>query len=182
MGLDVYKMMVVEESEHFFDLFEYEENKSMKALFNHFKNYAKDAVVEVDDWEKTFSDMGMHCEDWEWVSSTFDGESMKVTFHNPETKDVVKVNFEDVATKRVNVKRLFYTETAYQRKQMKTEFYTEFLSGCWYVSEDTQNEVEDSPDYVFTQQELNRAKSYATIGAPIVDWNLKDNEFVYFSY
>lgn len=182
MGLDVYKIMVVEESEHFFDLFEYEENKSMKALFNHFKNYAKDVVVEVYDLEKTFSGMEMRYEDWEWKYTTFDGDDAVVTFRNPETKDVLKVNCEDVATKRVNAKRLFYTETAYQRKQMKTEFYTEFLSGCWYVSEDTQNEVEDSPDYVFTQQELNRAKSYAMIGAPIVDWSLKDNEFVYFSY
>lgn len=182
MGLDVYKMMVVGESEHFFDLFEDEENKSMKALFNHFKDYLKDVAVEVNDWEKTFSGMRMCYEDWEWTSSTFDQDCVVVEFCNTKTKDVLKVNAENVTTKFVNAKRLFYTETAYQRKQMETGFYTEFLSGCWYVSEDTQNEAEDSPDYVFTQQELDRAKSYAMVGAPIVDWELEDKEFAYFSY
>jgi hypothetical protein len=82
------------------------------------------------------------------------------------------------------VSGLYGKEVGYQRKCMKGEFFTEVLSGCWYISEDTDVSPEDSLEVVVTNEDFERVKGY-TIDSdcPINSWDFQEGKhFIVFSY
>lgn len=181
MGLDAYKCKLDKDGENTITLYKDDTNKSKLALFERYSEYVEDGVQVLYDFDAALQKKGKNPDEWEWLSTEHHDRTTS-TFGKIGAKDRIAIDSEEIPLRNEPVKRLRYTEVGYQRKQMKVEFYTNFLAGCWYLSEDTDKLKDDSIDYVLTQQELDCAKSYAIIGAPISDWNLKDNEFVYFSY
>ena len=179
MGLDITLYKVVQKNDTYpITLHEWETNKSKLALFEKYKEWVEDSKDLVIDVEETFNKYGLKLEDFEWRKTSHDS----VEWENINTKDRFVCDWSDMVTKEVVVKKLYCEEIAYQRKDMSKDFYTKFLAGCWYVSEDTELNEDDSKDYVLDQDTLNEAKQFAHDYAPIKDWVLGENEFVGFCY
>lgn len=181
MGLDVYKCKLDKDGGNTFTLYKDDTNKSKIALFEKYSDYIEDDVVSLYDFDTALQEKGKNPDEWDWLS-TKGGDRTTITFGKIGANDRVAFDSEDIPLRNEPVKRLRYTQVGYQRKQMKGSFYTNFLAGCWYVSEDTDKHEDDSMDYVLTQDDLELAKTYCEDGAPMLEWVLGDNEFVHFCY
>lgn len=181
MGLDVYKHKVDKYGERTLTLYEDDTNKSKLALFEKYSIYVEDDVVALYDFDTALQEKGKNPDEWEWLSTEHHDRTI-ITFGKIGATDRIAFDSEDILLRSEPVKLLRYTEVSYQRKQMKGSFYTNFLAGCWYVSEDTDKHEDDSMDYVVTQNDLELAKTYCEDGAPMLEWVLGENEFVHFCY
>lgn len=181
MGLDVYKHKVDKRGERTLTLYEDDTNKSKLALFEKYSDFAEDGVEVLYDFNTTLKKKGKNPDEWEWLSTEYHDRTT-ITFGKIGANDRTAFDSEDITLRNEPVKLLRYTKVGYQRKQMKESFYTNFLAGCWYVSEDTDKHEDDSMDYVLTQGDLELAKTYCEDGAPMLEWVLGKNEFVHFCY
>lgn len=181
MGLDVYKCKLDKDGEHTITLYKDDTNKSKLALFEKYSEYVVEGVAEMYDFVTALQKKGKNPDEWEWLSTRC-YDRITITFGKIGAKDRITFDSEDIPLRNEPVKLLRYTEMDYQRNQMKESFYTNFLAGCWYVSEDTDKHEDDSIDYVLTQDVLEQAQTYCEDGAPMLEWVLGENEFVYFSY
>lgn len=181
MGLDVYKCKVDKRGESTITLYKEDTNKSKIALFEKYSGWVEDELQEVYDFELALKNKGKNIDEWEWLSTSYD-HNTTFTFSKIGTKDRIVFDSNDIPLRNEPVKRLRYSGVGYQRKQMKVEFYTNFLAGCWYVSEDTDKQEDDSVDYVITQDDLELAKTYCEDDAPMLQWTLGENEFIHFCY
>ena len=178
MGLDIHLYEVDKTSEQFLVLYEEDTNKSRNALFEKFSEYVvKDVEKDVDD-EETFKKKGVKSEELE--RSLISGGSIRYT--NTSDNSTVEVCWDECEWKEIPVKKLPVRAVAYQRKGMVGGFYTQFLAGCWYVSEETELDADDSKDFVLTQQDLDKAKEFCEDGYPLKGWVLQGNQFVEFNY
>lgn len=179
MGLDITLYKVVQKNDTYpITLHEWETNKSKLALFEKYKEFVENSKELVVDVEETFRKAGLLADDFKWRMSS----PHHTEWENTVTKERFSRNWGDMVTKEVDVKRLYCEEIAYQRKGMSKDFYTKFLAGCWYVSEDTELNEDDSKDYVLDNDTLNDVKQFAQDCAQIKDWVLGENEFVGFCY
>lgn len=181
MGLDVYKNKVGKHGEHTLTLYKDDSNKSKIALFEKYSAFVEDDVEALYDIDSALKKKVHNPHEWEWLSTKYDS-CTTYTFGKIGTNERIVIDSEEIPLRNEPVKRLRYTNVGYQRKQMKAEFYTDFLAGCWYVSEDTDKHEDDSMDYVLTQDDLELAQTYCEDGAPMLEWVLGDNEFVHFCY
>lgn len=181
MGLDVYKCKVDKRGESTITLYKDETNKSKIALFEKYIDWVEDDVEEVYDFELAMKNKGKNPDEWEWLSTIHD-HNTTITFGKIGANDRIVFDSNDIPLRNEHVKRLRYSSVAYQRKQMKVEFYTNFLAGCWYVSKDTDKQEDDSVDYVITQDDLELAKTYCEDDAPMLQWTIVENEFIHFWY
>ena len=181
MGLDVYKHKVDKFGEHTLTLYKDDTNKSKLALFEKYSNFVEDDVEEVYDFNTVLQKKGKNPDEWEWLSTSCH-HNTTITFGKIGAKDRIVFDSNNIPLRNEPVKRLRYSYVDYQRKQMKVEFYTNFLAGCWYVSEDTDKQKDDSVDYVLTQDDLKQAQVYCEDEAPMLQWVLGKNEFVHFCY
>lgn len=186
MGLDVYKHKVDKNGEHTLTLYKDDTNKSKLALFEKYSEYVEDGIEVLYDFDAALQKKGKNPDEWEWLS-TCCNDHTTITFVKIGAEERIVLASEEVPLSNEPVKRLRYTKApytkaCYQRKQMKVGFYTDFLAGCWYVSEDTDKSKDDSVDYVLTQDDLDLAKTYCEEGAPMLGWVLGENEFVHFCY
>lgn len=178
MGLDIHLYEVDTTSEQFLVLYEEDTNKSKNALFEkYFKCVVKD-VEKIVDEEATFKKKCIDFEDYEWcmVSEDF------IQYTNISDNSTIEICWDECEWKEIPIKKLPVCSVVYQRKGMVESFYTQFLSGCWYVSEETELDVDDSKDFVLTQQDLDKAKEFCKDGYPLKSWVLQDNQFVGFDY
>lgn len=190
MGLDIYKYRVVkadeDEKENFhkftFDL--ETTNKNMVALFEHFKDFVVEEVIEYYDWEKTFESLGLNHENYQWTYQRFNDEKQEWEFGYKETgteNEISILNSQCFSIKKKTP--VLYVDNVYgfyQRKQMSVEFYSHYYGGCWYVSDSAIPE-DEGIRFAFTNELLDKAKLYAEIGSPITHWTLEKDEFVEFN-
>lgn len=178
MGLDIYKNKISNtETSHTIILESDETNKSKIALFEKYNSFVKEEYEEYIDYIATFEKRGLKFDDYEWVC--FDKVEV---FENITTKERIEITSDDCVTLLQPVKILHVISTGYERKKMVLDFYTKFLAGCWYISENTELEPDDSKDYIFTEEDLNEVKKYCNSDSEVLQWELSDNEFIYFSY
>lgn len=181
MGLDVYKHKVDKRGERTLTLYKDDTNKSKLTIFEKYSDFAEDGVEVLYDFDTALQKKGKNPDEWEWLSTKV-CDRTTITFGKIGSKERIAFDSADIPLRNEPVKLLRYTKVGYQRNQMKVEFYTGFLSGCWYVSEDTDKNKDDSMDYVLTQDDLELAKTYCEDGAPMLEWVLGENEFVHFCY
>ena len=177
MGLDIYKFEVVDDSDESITLYPDDTNKSKTALFEKFNKFVKVSKVDGIDRIATFENLGKDYQHYDFVGT---GEG--IDFYNSHTEERLTISFDQAVHQTIIVKELPVKEIKYQRKQMYSEFYTKFLAGCWYISEDTEIHEDDSKDYIFCKEDLDKAKKFAVDGAPIKEWDVADNQFVHFNY
>jgi hypothetical protein len=178
MGLDILSYKVLKEnSADKLHLNPKETNKHVFALFEHFSEFVVMDDMEVVN-EEFVSDLIGENEITE--IECYEGFYV-ITLDNDREIFMSELDYQNNIFKKVTVKTLYVDMEYLQRKGMKTEFYSEFLSGCWYVA-DSDNDPEDSPNYVFTNEMLNKVKAYAFDGEPILSLTLKNNQFIRFDY
>lgn len=179
MGLDIYLFEVDADNDNYVKMHEDETNKSRIALFEKFSDFV---IVEDEkgvDIEATLKKYKLDQSDL-WYVCAYDGYGIVLKHH--KTEETARFSWDDCVYTQYKVKKLPVREVDYQRKGMSTEFYTNYLAGCWYVSEDTEIHEDDSKDFVTTQQDLELAKTFCDDGLPLKNWELSQNQFVYFSY
>lgn len=210
MGLDIYKykivdvsMMTLEEKDKYssFKLEKDETNKNTIAFFETFKHFSIKEEQEYIHWVKTFEAIGLKYGDYEWRSTSNKGyEFVKkgsnyvINIFDDEDEAIknqiltdpfeyVVINDEMLITYFESVDVIYAEENNYQRKGMDKSFYSDYLSGCWYVAESNINE-DDGIFFAFTKELLDKAKNYSydCDETPITKWELEENEFVFFSY
>ena len=183
MGLDIYKCKLDKEGSEVITLYKDDTNKSKLALFEKYADHAEDAVEAFYDFDTAFKLRGEKREEWElWSFTCSDDDKATIAFNKIGTEDRILFDEKDVPCYNESVKLLHYSMIGYQRKQMKPTFYTQVLSGCWYVSEDTDKHEDDSIDFVLTQEGLEQVKIHCESSASMLEWELGEDEFVYFSY
>lgn len=178
MGLDIHLYEVDKTSEEFLVLYEEDTNKSKNSLFEKYSKYVVKDVEKVVDEKATFKKKGVSFEDYEW--SMCSGDFIRYT--NISDKSTVEFSWDECEWKEIPIKKLPVRSVAYQRKGMVGSFYTQFLAGCWYVSQETELDADDSKDFVSTQQDLDKTKEFCEDGYPLKCWVLEDNQFVEFNY
>ena len=183
MGLDIYKCKLDKEGGEVITLYKDDTNKSKLALFEKYADHVEDAVEEFYDFDTAFQLIGEKREEWKLMSFAYsDDDKATIAFNKIGTEDRILFDEKDVQRYNESVKLLRYSGVGYQRKQMKESFYTQVLSGCWYVSEDTDRHEDDSIDFVLTQEVLEQVKIHCESSATMLEWELGEDEFVYFSY
>jgi hypothetical protein len=159
-------------------------NRNRQAFFQHFADYAYTVQTEYIDVGPWFEGKGLRFEDYRNTcirhckyrdDTAFDYElisdpSVEITAYQNELPRIV---VEETALDVESV-------PGYQRKQMSTEFYSDYLQGCWYVAAASGIE-DDGIIFAFTNKLLDQAKAYADPGAPIHQWQLAADEFVEFN-
>ena len=182
MGLDISKCVVRDKTDlcaaELF-LYSFETNKSKLALFHHFKEYVYDATREVYDMETLRTRHGVV----ELTRMCSDDLGWEMTGRNAEGNEI---NFfcrdEDIPIKTEHGKGLRFEEVEYQRKGMKQEFYTNVLSGCWYVVDAPDKSPDDANNFIFTNDLLDECKRYCEPNQRLLNWHLSEKEFVLFDY
>jgi hypothetical protein len=203
MGLDIYKYEIINpsgkqkdylERQNYFILKKTETNKNMISFFKNFKKFVVKKEGDYIDWKKSFENIGLNYSDYElrctshkgyefvkkgssYVLNIFDDEDLN---NQNDPADYVLFNDEMLSVFKETVKTIYTEQIGYQRKGMKKEFYSDYLSGCWYVAE--SNISEDNGVYfAYNKTLLDKAKKFAENETSIKNWTLKDNECVYFS-
>ena len=110
-----------------------------------------------------------------------------LVFSNIKTGAFVLFEEDVLPIKVIQEQVIYVEETGYQRKGMNRSFYTEFLSGCWYVDNDSKINEEDSLDVLSSKEEFDKMKEYVVIEdgyfLPIMEWDFKEGEdIVWLSY
>jgi hypothetical protein len=190
MGLDIQKYRVVkpgqnpEPNSHTFKLAVDTTNRNELAFFQHFRDLTYTVQSGYIDFEPWFDSKGLRFEDYRLCAIRYDEHrndtafdyvliadpSVEITAYQDELPEVIA---EETALDVVSV-------PGYQRKQMSTEFYSDYLQGCWYVA-DASGDADDGIRFAYTQELLDRAKAYADPDAPIRQWQLNADEFVEFN-
>ncbi len=183
MGLDIYFYQVLEGNtkckkedckwggdctESNLDLNKEDTNKSRIATFEAFKDKAFDVENEYLDIEKYKKDNGY--EDYEMVAQSYGEKSIGTLLKREDdgsldydNGDTVEINLDYVPLFIENERRLDVCEVGYQRKGMKKNFYSDFIAGCWYVTENTELEEDDSLDIIYKKEDFDRLKTYLDI-------------------
>jgi hypothetical protein len=189
MGLDIQKYRVVKHTVqpnkdvHTFKLTLDTTNRNELAFFQHFRDYTYTVQTDYIDVGPWFEGKGLRFEDYRLRAIRYDEHrndtasdyeliadpSVKITAYNIELPLIV---VEETALDVVNV-------PGYQRKQMSTEFYSDYLQGCWYVA-DASGDKDNGIIFAYTKELLDQAKTYADPNAPIHSWSLGKLEFVEF--
>lgn len=198
MGLDVYRYTITnEEFDSTVILYPDSKNRSLKALFEHYKNHARDFVASVfdqDAFEKDFQGDGeitniffsyatrnpttMSWEDWvEFCENSF----LVITTSEDKTHFISREQY-DSYYKPVNAKFLKVKQEYIQRKGLNEFFYIDYLKGRAITDEDWEIQQREAVEYIFTQQELDLVKPYCVSGLPLLSTELEENQFIYFSY
>lgn len=198
MGLDIYKYTVLKKedgenlarNEEFFELPYREKNKHMIGLFNHFKDYVfkKEYVVFNEEAFESKYLNGCGYIDFfsvpEWnisLPEDFEPDGYILVRDDDSSVFISKKEYDSFWVS-VKLDTLLVASEYLQRKGMSKEFYSEFLSGCWYIT-DSKNDKDDSPNVVYTNDMLNEAKKYCIDDEyPIASLVLAENEFLYFCY
>jgi hypothetical protein len=172
-----------EESRVVYSFPEENTNKAIERLRNRFSNYIVEEDVEYIDVKKVREDNDIPV-DAAIVGIGYGGEDSTMTFDigNGDTKTVkIGSNPPSIMGKE---ETLYGIEVEYQRKCMNTEFFTEVLSGCWYVDDNTEVSKDDSLEAVTTKEEFDKIKEYVSSDdCPLNNWEFVEGEnFIYFSY
>lgn len=180
MGLDIYKRVVCtpddDDASEMILGFE-ETNKSIIALFEHFSDYVYERDVKHADFQPLLDTHGMV-----EIKGISYGDDVIFTGVNAqgEVFDFI-VEYDDIPHVFIHCKCMKYKEIGYQRKGMNKQFYTEWLSGCWYVAESERND-DEAEIVIFSNERLKQCKKYCDDGQPFKNWSLTDKEYVAFSY
>lgn len=180
MGLDIYCYTVVPEKTEksiTYQLSIFEKNKHEIALFEHFKDFVTLKEEEIFN-DKKFSDFIGN--DVECINFTSEDGYYIITLDNDREIFITEETYQSFFDS-CQLKTLYVIPYYLQRKGMSVKFYSEFLSGCWYIA-DSDNNEEDSPNVIFTNEMLKKAKTYADRNSPIKSLQLESNQFIYFSY
>jgi len=186
MGLDITMYKVVhskdEGAKEVYTFDKDETNKSILALKEKFANYIEKVENEYYDYEKAVEE-GILKPGYEIVGMLY-GDEIKFIVEYEDRDDPEEIDADKIPIKIQTDEVLYGIEVGYQRKCMKTEFYTEFVSGCWYVSNDSKLSPDDSNEVVVTKEAFERAKEFL-VGSecPMNEWNFVEGEhFIDFSY
>lgn len=196
MGLDVMLNQVTaytpdHDYEHTITLYPHDTNKYMLAFFEKFKDYVVVIPEECYDNVATMKKFGYDYDkyDSDICSKTQEffaiEEDIEMIFKviDPISQEVLLVIEErDIILVNVDVKHIAYHPIHWQRSGMRKEFFTQYLAGCFYVSEDTTIAQDESMDIIYIQSDLDLAKTFAEPNQPIHEWLLQENQFVFFSY
>jgi hypothetical protein len=179
MGLDITLYRVTKDTDaQKFVLYPDDTNQSKLALFEKFKDFVVDATEHQTDIQKTFDLLGLDYKKYIFREVYAD----EVSFVDKDSGEELRIPCANLVEVEVPVKKLFVAQEAYQRKGMRKEFYTEIIAGCWYVDENSSLADDESMDFALTQEDLDRAKTYADEDAPIHQWMLDEETFVEFNY
>lgn len=176
MGLDIHKNKPCskENADDSIQIFSDNTNKAVLALFEKFKDFVVDETEEIYNInEKTsngFVYSGMMLGEDDSCYLLFEKDEVSYKF----ASDTFPID-------KIPVKRLYYKEICYQRKGMKKSFYTDILSGCWYV-EETEKNHDDSNDVIFTNELFQLSKTHCEEWSSYKDWILNADEFILYSY
>jgi hypothetical protein len=190
MGLDIQKYRVVKHSDkplengHTFTLLVDNTNRNKQSFFQHFADYAYTVHTDYIDIGPWFESKGLRFEDYRFCSTRFCNHRQDTAFDY----ELIADPSVTITAYQIELPEIVVEETAidvekvpgYQRKQMSTEFYSDYLQGCWYVA-DASGDEDDGIIFAYTQELLDRAKAYADPDAPIHQWQLAANEFVEFN-
>lgn len=184
MGLDIYKCKISStKQEHGFLTCTQEEidsNKSIKELYQKYKNYVHINTEEFIDIEQSLIKFNLSNE---WFLSGYEFNEDKNSYYavfdcSLPLFDSRKVLYDDLVTKDENVYTLYYTQIGYQRRDCKSEIYSE-LWGC----DQDDHEGYYSLNVVIDNSVLELVKMYANKNSPLSQWALNDNdEFIIFDY
>ena len=184
MGLDIYKCKISStKQEHGFITCSQEEidsNKSIKELFQKYKNYINIGTEEYIDIEQSLIKFNLSDE---WFLSGYefneDEDSYYAVFDcTLPLFDSVKVLYNELITKDEKVYTLYYTEIGYQRRDYKPGIYAD-LWGC----DQEEHDGYYSLNVVTDNSVLELVKMYANENSPLSQWVLNDNdEFIIFDY
>lgn len=174
-----------------------ETNKNIIGFFNKFEKHISKKKVPIHYLHKTLDKLGYSPDDFIEDNKVKDNEIVYnvdykwYTFGDftLELKDGTEVNIRvgDMVLGEGDVDVLYVVDPKkfYQRKNMSTAFYQEYLSGCWYVAESNIPE-EDEIYYAYTQDLVDKAGKYVLYEEEgyktVKDVVLEENEFLDFDY
>jgi len=110
---------------------------------------------------------------------------LTMRFSSPdESGEYITVTEDDLYTYKKIVKVLKGKEVKYQRKCMSDGFYTKFVSGCWYIDNNTELSEDDSNDIVSSYDKFEEAKQYLSDKeCSMNSWEfIEGKHFIVFSY
>lgn len=160
-----------------------ETNKNILAFVKHFEKYIHSKSEEYLDFDTLFEQSNLKYDDYNFISYGVE-ENGKVMFNfeNILTKELISFEESKIPTIFKDIQVIYYEGTNfYQRKGMKEEFYSEYLSGCWYVA-DSKIDKDDGILFAFTDELVEKAKTFAEKGTPIKKFKLGELEFLDFDY
>lgn len=190
MGLDIIGCrVIIDESEinkdtPYIRYTKDETNKNILSFFKHFEKYIHSKDEEFLDFEKLFEEHKLKYDDFNLLSyGTEENGKVMFTFENISNKDET-ISFEEIIIPIIieNIQVIYYENTNfYQRKGMKENFYSQYLSGCWYVA-DSKIDKDDGILFAFTDELVEKAKTFAEKNTPIKKFKLSELEFLDFDY
>lgn len=186
MGLDIYLYEIDPNGDNTVENDPSYPNKYRDALFENFKDHVINKESDGFDIEAMFASRGLSHKDWSLLSTIYDvietDSGLAFTYQNDLTGEQIKFTKDQLINVKITTLVLSVREIGYQRKSMVNSFYTEILSGCWYVTGDIDKDSADSMDVVFDNDQLAKVKIHAVAGSPILNWSLGPNQFIYFCY
>lgn len=193
MGLDIYHYKVLKEAtaESTRIGFAKEETNKARILAEEmFKDNIEIVDNEYMDVDTYLKENG-YDKGWQMVGQSYNGphnsflsmlkqeEDGSYDYSNGERKEI---NMDKLATIIQKDKELNVQEIGYQRKGMNSDFYTKFVSGCWYINTDTELAPEDSIEIISTQEQFDKMKTFSD-GGPVNYWEFIEGEdLIYLSY
>ena len=196
MGLDIYKYRLAEpgeESDDFRELIKEDFGGTNKAMNEFFERF-KDKTVEVENTfynvKEWFDNKKLDYRDYVCVETEYGPSGAIGTYAKvDDNKDIdydntIKVVFSDLSEYKKSQQAIRVIETDYQRKGMNKDFYTKFLSGCWYISTETELSEDDSKDIIFTKSDFEKAKEFLQSDeGGMAEWDfIEGRDAIYFSY
>lgn len=173
MGFDIYKNKLIKPTKNsnlqkfYLNNFVIEEDQSNKNLFDKYRDFVCNLVVEKLDTVKTLEKNNIeNPEDYLLIRTN----SFEYEFLNQKTKKVVIIKFDNLVNKDCSINVLFYEEVDYQRNgYLYKKEIDKFLS--------TNNLI-----YIFEKNDLIIFKSYFKESSFLQTWELEDNEFISIFY
>lgn len=193
MGLDImmYKVIRKEEvepdSEIVMTFSSDETNKSILELKEKFIDRISKVTNEYLDIEKA-EELGIIPKGYVNTGMSIGQKGTFLRFADPDEdgdEDTsIEVNYEDIPTYEREDEVLYGHEIEYQRKCMSDKFYTDFLSGCWYMPGESDRSYDDSNEVISTKKKFDEARKYLLENScPMMRWDFVEGEnFIYFSY
>jgi len=183
MGLNIYKyqlkkpclkFLLMDEIEllekHGIEIFDLDDNKYIENKLDMFVNFSKYIIykiVDLFDWKATFQKRKLNINDFVFDKSYYDNDvGFSYVWIKKEDFHIEEIFYEeDLVYFKKFLPHLCCKRISYQRKGMEKNFYTHF----------------SKIKFVYNNQLLEKAKRYSKPNEDFLNWDLKENEFIYFS-
>lgn len=173
MGLDIYKHRVGDSGneKHIVEVNHNVGSPEEMRLKERFKSFLQSGEEYYINLQETLARVGLSHQPYEIVGFGANEKGSYVTVGNGEK--YVDVYDKDTASDLLPITYLNIEEVAYQRGGMELG---------WRDAIREKFDLDEDWCYLTTPEQLDFAKTFCVSGCPMLEWDLGENEYIYFWY